>query len=59
VLTMKRPLREKLAIEKRGKRYAIVRVTKVARLVELRVTLSTHASRLDAHERIRVYGDLT
>ena len=54
----RRPLREKLAIEKRGRRYAVVRITKVARLIELRVTLSTHGTRLDAHERVKAIGEL-
>jgi hypothetical protein len=49
-------VRETYAVKKVGKRYAVVRTTKVSRVLELVVRLSTHASRLDATIRLREMG---
>jgi len=49
-------IRETYKVKKVGKRYAIVRTTKVGRSLELVIRLSTHESRLAANIRLREMG---
>ena len=49
-------LRESYAVKKVGRRYAVVRTTKIGRVFEQTLRLSTHATRLDALIRLREMG---
>ena len=51
-------LKEKLVLEKRGRRYALVRSSKVGRVIEIRTTLSTHKTQLDATIKMREIGEV-
>jgi len=49
-------LRETYKVKKVGRRYAVLRTTKVGRTLELVIRLSTHESRLAANIRLREMG---
>jgi hypothetical protein len=49
-------VRETYAVKKVGKRYAVVRVTKIGRVFEMSLRLSMHTTRLDAAIRLREIG---
>lgn len=49
-------LRETYTVAKVGKRYAVVRITKIGRGFKQELRLSTHKTRLDATIRIREMG---
>jgi len=48
--------RETYAVKKVGKRYAVLRLTKIGRIMEITTRLSTHPTRLDATIRLREMG---
>jgi hypothetical protein len=49
-------LRETYKVKKLGRRYAVLRITKVGVVMEITTRLSTHATRLDATIRLREMG---
>jgi len=49
-------LRETYKVKKLGRRYAVLRITKIGVVMEITTRLSTHATRLDATIRLREMG---
>jgi hypothetical protein len=50
-------LRESFAVKKVGRRYAVIRTTKIGRIFEQTLRLSMHPTRLDALIRLREMGE--